>query len=78
MTRADYEVVEVLADMVFLVDLDMGNRSVTNDVEAVVAEVLALHPGRRIVYRDSMGRWDELCHDGGAFTRFAPWQGRGH
>lgn len=78
MARADYEVVEVVADLVFLVDLDRGGRSVTNDAEAVVAEMLAMHPGRRVVYRDSRGRWDELCHDGRAFVGFAPWQGRTH
>lgn len=78
MVRADYEVVEVVEDLVFLVDLNRGGCSVTNNAEAVVAEVLASHPGHRIIYRDSIGRWDELCHDGGRFTRFAPWQGHGH
>lgn len=62
----------------FLVDLDRGGRSVTNNAGEVVAEVVALHPGRRIVYRDSMGRRDELHHDGRAFTDFVPWQGRAH
>lgn len=58
-------------EAVFLVDND-GPLSVTNDAERVVAEVLAAHPGRRIFYRDSMGSWDELKHNGEAFTGFAP------
>lgn len=75
MARADYEVVEVLEDAVFVVDRDRGGMSVTNDAQAVVDEVLARHPCRRIVYRDSRGRWDKLCHDGGVF---APWRERTH
>lgn len=57
---------------------DMSNEdptamSVTNDAEAVVAYILGLHPGRRIVYKDTMDQWDELLHDGEKFTGFGPW-----
>jgi len=37
-----------------------------------VQELAANYPGFRIIYRDSMGNWDELCHDGALFTGFAP------
>lgn len=30
------------------------------------------YPNRRIIYQDSMGNWDELLHEGGRFTAFAP------
>ncbi|MGF6877344.1 hypothetical protein [Paraburkholderia sp. MM5477-R1] len=48
---------------VCLIDRDeTGCRSVTNDIERVVAHDLGylLTPGRRLVYRDSMGVWDEV------------------
>lgn len=46
--------------------------SITNDAIAVVEHVLYHYPKRRIIYRDSMGRWDELCHDGLKFICFRP------
>lgn len=49
-----------------------GGRSVTNAAEEVVAFLLPLYPGRRIIYRDTEGRWDELAHDGKKFTGFKP------
>lgn len=60
MTRSDYEIVLVQEDKIFLVDLDLGNRSVTNDAEAVAQEINKNFPGRRIIYRDSLGHWDEI------------------
>jgi hypothetical protein len=76
MARADYRVVKTLAQTVFLVDENRGGTSVTNDAEAVVAEVLEQYdPTCRIVYRDTMGNWDELAHDGESFIDFLPWLG---
>ena len=65
--------VEVLkhGNIVFIVDLDNGGRSVTNDAEAVWAEVQAKHPGSRLVYRDTMGRWDEIVEG----CEFKPYHG---
>jgi hypothetical protein len=61
-------------ECIAVVDLNSeGARSVTNDAEAVVAELarrFGLHE-RRVFYRDSMGVWDELKHDGARFTAFA-------
>ncbi len=75
--KADYEIIKVAPDAVFLVDLDRGNVSVTNDADRVVAEVHKLHPGKRIFYRDSMGNWDELDHKNGVFTGYLPARARG-
>lgn len=72
MFTADYDVVKVAEDMVWIVDLDRGNRSVTNDAERVVAELAKQYGERRIIYRDSMGRWDELVHEAGRFTGYRP------
>lgn len=76
MARADYEVIGASSDVVYLVDLDEGGKSVTNDAEAVVSEVAAEYPECRIVYRDTMGRWDELVHTDGIFEDFKPWSGQ--
>jgi len=75
MAKADYRIITVNGEAVYLIDRNLGNRSVTNDAEAVVSEVLSAHPGKRIVYRDTEGGWDELHHDGSGFVRFGPWDG---
>jgi hypothetical protein len=70
MRRSSYTIVKVTPEKVFLVDNNLGGLSVTNDAEAVVAEVWKLHPGRRIIYQDSDGDWAELCHFKGTFSGF--------
>lgn len=57
-------------EVVFVEDVGTG-MSVTNNAEAVVERVAAAHPGRRIIYRDSEGDWDELLHRSGVFVDFA-------
>ena len=70
---ATFQIVKTTAEIVWLVDLDeSGRRSVTNDAERVVDQLYKLYGDRRIIYRDSMGNWDELIHDHGRFVRFAP------
>jgi len=73
MNRSDYEVVEVTPTMVKIVDLDRGNKSVTNDAENVTRELFTSHGNKRFIYRDSDGYWDELLHQNGRFTRFSPY-----
>lgn len=58
--HADYEIVRVEEDRVFIVDLDLGKKSVTNDSDFVYDELRKAFPGKRIIYRDTMGRWDEI------------------
>jgi hypothetical protein len=70
MNTADYTITKVLPEAVFLVDNDNPRMSVTNDAELVVEQVLSRFPGRRIIYRDSTGEWDELRHDGAVFMSF--------
>jgi hypothetical protein len=70
-TRARYSVVKTEGKTVWITD-DDGPVSVTNDAEAVCRNLNALVPGCRIIYRDSMSNWDELKHDYGIFTGFAP------
>lgn len=75
--RARYEVVR--GTPVLLVIRDVGHEtgcSVTNDAEAVVADLHArgmLPMTRELLYYDSEGRLDSLTHDGyGRFLGFGP------
>ena len=68
----NYAVVKITPAVVWIEDRDAGGVTVTNSAEEVVREVDALHPGRRIIYRDTMGIWDELVHRDGRFLDFAP------
>lgn len=73
--QAKFEIVLAKQAVVAIRDLDEG-KSVTNDAERVVRFLHKqgmLPPGRRLIYQDTMGRWDELEHDGaGRFTGFHP------
>lgn len=71
--RSDFQIVAVKSDKVFLADLDMGRMSVTNDAESVVSYVARKYPNRRIIYKDSDGRWYELQHNDGNFSGFKPY-----
>ena len=66
MARADYDY-EVgkyknKVDVITIKDLDLGNVSVTNDIENVIADICRLEKIDKeqfmIVYRDSSGQWD--------------------
>jgi hypothetical protein len=70
-SRARYAIVSVKGGVVTIRDLNIG-RSVTNDAEAVVEELVARWGDQRIMYYDSSGQLDELLHRGGQFTGFAP------
>lgn len=64
----------VEGDFVLVEDLNRGGRSVTNDAENVLADLgreIGL-AGKRILYRDSEERWDEIRHEGVFFRGFAP------
>lgn len=73
--HADFKIVQETPDKIFLVDLDRGNVSVTNDAEHVCAVIWRHQGNKRIIYRDSAGAWDELVHDHGIFQGFAPYLG---
>lgn len=58
--RADYTY-SVEGSVIAIVDLDQGSKSVTNDMENVLADIwaeLGDLSGYAVIYRDSMGRWD--------------------
>ena len=57
---AEYDIVYMDDYKVYLIDLNLGSKSITNDAERVYEEIQKKYPGKRVVYRDSMGRWDEI------------------
>ena len=62
MYHADFDY-EVVNDVVAIYDLDLGNNSVTNDIQCILEilkggiENLAQ---KKVIYRDSMGIFDEV------------------
>lgn len=62
-------------DVVVVVDQRTG-RSVTNDAETVIADLVAAGvPGDgsvSVIYQDSIGRWDGLAVTDGQFAGFYP------
>lgn len=73
--RATFEVVLQTDTHLLLIDLDHG-ASITNDADAVITWLDANLEGgigkRKVYYRDSDGRFDELKVNAGAFAGFAP------
>lgn len=74
-TTSDYDIVHLDHEkqIVYLHDLNLGNRSVTNDAENVVDDINGTYPGWRIIYKDSMDSWTELVynHMDGKFSGFS-------
>lgn len=74
MNRSDYAIVRDLpGEPLVILDRDLGNKSVTNDAENVVADLVRegkLPEGRRLLYYDSEGQLDEIMVSGGKFAGF--------
>lgn len=73
-TKSTFDVISPEDGIVAVIDRDEG-MSVTNDVENVVralAHYGHLGSGDRLIYRDTMGRWDEILHRGAEFIGFRP------
>jgi hypothetical protein len=76
MFKSDYTF-EYLEDrnILLMEDLNLGNRSLTNDMDEVLEELQELNPGWnwktiRITYKDSQGRWDGVQFVGGLVVFF--------
>lgn len=68
--NSDYEIKKIHKHYIFIVDLNLGGKSVTNDAENVVKTIAKKYPGKRIFYRDSENNVDELVVKNGAFEGF--------
>jgi hypothetical protein len=73
--HAEFIITDIKDGITFIIDLNRGRKSVTNDAEWVVEKVLEKYPHNRIIYRDSQGDWDELLHNNQEFTGFSRYQG---
>lgn len=56
--------------VIWVEDLGGPFMSVTNNAEGVVQDVVKKYGDHPIVYKDSEGKWDQLQHKGGVFSRF--------
>lgn len=77
MSEANYEIVRVDADSLTIRDVGPWDKfmTVTNDVEAVVADLVAggdLREGQRLFYYDSENCLDEIAVVDGKFAGFKP------
>lgn len=70
MTHSTYTA-HVSDTFILVEDQDQG-MSVTNDAENMIADLGTKIPlaGRRVLYRDTEGRWDELLVKDGRFAGF--------
>jgi hypothetical protein len=62
-------------NVISIVDLNLGNRSLTNDIESVLRKIEHYHQGSivgfKIMYRDSEGTWDGIEWNGEHASFFA-------
>ena len=72
MSRARYEICEETPELIVIEDVGRNCMSVTNDAEAVVAELADKLGNRRLEYYDSDGHRDQLLVVDGKFAGFAP------
>ncbi len=73
-THADFTY-SIVGNVISIVDLKLGNRSVTNDIESVLRKIEHYHQGSiagiKIMYRDSEEMWDGIQWDGKRASFFA-------
>ena len=70
--RAHYQIRQI-ENLVVILDADDGGLSVTNDAERVIEDLVGLGYAvdrKVIVYRDTMGRWDQMVTERGRFLTF--------
>lgn len=76
-SNADYTVKKVGKDILHITDLNLGNISVTNDVENVLSQVGIQYDltQKLVQYTDSEGRVDRILQKNGEFQGFlsGPW-----
>jgi hypothetical protein len=58
----------ITSNTISITDTNLGTRSVTNDIEAVLRKIEYWHQGSitrlKIMYRDQNGVWDGVSRDG--------------
>lgn len=72
--RSDFTL-ERINDILLVEDLNLGGLSVTNDAEELINDILYTFgdvDDMTILYRDSMGRWDQMATKNNRFAGFLP------
>ena len=73
MQKADYGVIQVEQDRVFIVDLNLGGPTITNAAETVARDLQRRYKHRRVIYRDTLGKWTEMRINARNVVLFAPY-----
>ena len=67
--KADYAVIQVDSDRIFLVDL-LGEIDIQSDAERICVEMQRRYKGKRVICRDDDGEWTELRIDARNVVRY--------
>jgi len=72
--KAKFVIEKETDEYIYIKDIGVDEKSVTNDATVVVANLYEHHDlkNRRLIYRDSLGSIDEIKHKNGIFTGYAP------
>ena len=72
--ESKFNIVFQNSQYVYIEDIGLVSKSVTNDAEAVLLILSEQHNlgNRRLIYCDSGGQIDEILHDHGKFKGFSP------
>lgn len=68
--RAKFKVRLYHPEYIIIEDIGTDHKSVTNDAENVVADLIKLLDGRKLYYIDSMGSIDHILIENGKFKGF--------
>jgi hypothetical protein len=69
--RSDYAVLKLKDNVIYIKDLDFGG--VSDDAENVLRYLQeSFGADKRVIYQDSMGRWDEMKFDDRGEVQFSP------
>lgn len=73
-SQASFQIVKKTDTIILLQDIGNNSRTITNDDDKVI-NVLSQHfnlKNKRVFYKDSDGRFDELVHESNQFSGFSP------
>ena len=73
MLRAKFSIEKDTPEYMYIMDVGTFHKSVTNDTVAVLSHLSQNHSlgNRRLIYRDGIGRIDEIVHHNGTFKGFS-------
>ena len=73
MLRSKFVIEQNTPEFMYIIDTGIVHKSVTNDVVAVLSFLSENHEleNRRLFYKDTHGRIDEILHQNGTFKGFS-------